>query len=349
METRFELTEQNYRYLFDNASDAMWVHDMEGNILDANKACEKLTGYTRDELVGMNITRFLTEEFLDAAREVKRKLLEGEAIEQSYEQRLLRKDGIIGIMKMATSLVIIGGEIRGFQHIARDVTTEKQMQENMRFYVQQITRAQEDERKRIARQLHDDMAPPLLLLIQRLDSVTSRTRPKLHNSLKDALEDLRNQVIEALEYLRRFAQDLRPRILDDLGLIAALEWIAEDLAKNYGIDAHVEVAGIEHSLSAEVQLLLFRIAQEALSNIRRHAKASMAEVELKFENNKVRLSISDNGKGFDLPSHPESLASTGKLGIIGMYERARLLGGSLKVQSELGKGTQVVAEVPLPE
>jgi len=349
METRFELTEQNYRYLFDNASEAIWVHDIKGDILVANKACEKLTGYTRDELVGTNITTFLTEEFLDTAREVKQKLLEGEAIEQLYEQRLVRKDGTTRIVKMATSLLIIEGEVAGFQNIASDVTEEKHMQDNMRFYVQQITRAQEDERKRIARELHDDMAPTMLLLIQRLDSIASRTRLKLPNSLKEELEGLRNQAIEALEGLRRCAQDLRPSILDDLGLIVALEWMAEDLVKNYGIDAYVEVVGTERSLPAEVQLLLFRIAQEALSNIRRHAETSTVEVKLEFEDNKVRMTVSDSGKGFELPSHTEGLASLGKLGIIGMYERARLLGGNLKIQSELGKGTQVLAEVPLPE
>ncbi len=349
MEKGFKLVEQNYRYLFDNASDAIWVHDLEGNILVANRACEKLTGYSRQELVGMNVSKFLTAEFLDTAREVRRKLFEGEAIEQPYEQRLIRKDGTTGLLKMATSLVMVGDEVRGFQNIARDVTEEKQMQENMRYYVQQITRAQEDERKRIARELHDDAAPLLLLLLQRLDSITSRPRSKLPELIKNELEDLRRQALAALEGLRRCAQDLRPRILDDLGLVPALEWMAENLGKNYGIDTRVEVVGAERSLPAEVQLLLFRIAQEALSNIRRHSGASVAAVKLGFESNKVRLMVSDNGKGFELPNRTESLASNGKPGVIGMYERARLLGGSLKIKSESGKGTQVIAEVPLPE
>ena len=344
METKFELTEQDYRYLFENASDAMWVHDMEGNFLDANRAFERLSGCTLEEWAHINVTEFLSDEALALAREVRRKLLSGEEPKQPYEQRFILKDGTIRLVKMVTSPVIINGKVKGFQHAARDITEEKQMQENMRFYVQQITRAQEDERKRIARVLHDDVAPPLLLLIQRLDSTASHTRPK---SLKESLENLRSQAIETLEGLRRCAQDLRPRILDDLGLIAALEWIAEDLVKNYGIDAHVEAVGTERSLPAEVQLLLFRIAQEALSNIRRHAGASMAEVKLEFESDKVTMTISDNGKGFELPDQIEGLASSSKLGIIGMYERARLLGGSLRIQSELDKGTQVVAEVPL--
>jgi len=281
MEAKFELSEQDHRYLFENANDAMWVHDMEGNIFDGNRAFEKLTGYSLKEWAGMNIRQFLTEEFKDVAKEVRRRLLNEEAIEQPYEQRLLRKDGTTRIVKMATSPLIINGEVRGFQHVARDVTKEKQLEENIRYYVQLITKAQEEERKRLAQELHDEVAPPLLLLTQRLDTITSSTQPKLPVPVKEKLEDLRNRTVEAL------------------------------------------------------------------SNIRRHAEASLAVVKLEFGDNKVTMTVSDNGKGFELPARVEDLASTDKLGIIGMYEWARLLGGTLRLNSELDKGTEVVAASPL--
>jgi len=347
METKFELTEKDYRYLFENASDAMWVQDMEGNFLDGNRALEKLSGYTLEKLVGKNITQFLSDESLALAKEVQRKLLMGEEFEQPYEQRFFVKGGRTRIVKMATNSIIINGEVKGFQHVARDVTEERQMHENMRFYVKQVTIVQEDERKRIARELHDDVSSSLLLLIQHLDRITSDTRPKLSDSLRESLEGLRRQAIEALEGLRRCAQDLRPRILDDLGLIAALEWITEDMAKNQGIDAHVEVMGMEQALPTETQLLLFRIAQEALTNIRRHAEASRAVVKVEFVDNCITMTVSDNGKGFELPERIEDLASTERLGILGMYERARLLHATLELKSELGKGTQVVVKLPL--
>ena len=348
METKFKLTEQNYRYLFENASDAIWVHDLKGNVTTANKAFEKLTGYTPEEFVGTDIMRLcVSEECLKVAREVQQRLLNGEDIEQPYEQRLLRKDGTARIMKVATSLITINGEVKGFQHIARDVTEERQVQENMRFYIEQITRAQEDERKRIARELHDNVAQTLLLLIQRLATITSRARPKLSSSLKENLEDLRFKTIEALEDLRHFAQDLRPPILDDFGLIPALEWVTEELVKNYGIDAHVEVIGIEQSLPDEVQLLLFRMAQEALRNVWKHSEASRAWVTVEFGDDKNVLTVKDNGKGFKLPERVGDIASRGKLGLIGMQERARLIGGSLRLQSEPGKGTTVTVEVPI--
>jgi len=347
MPTRFKLTEQNYRYLFENASDAMWVQDMKGNIVDANRACEKLTGFTREELLGKSVKEFVTREFLNIAREVRRKLLSGEEITQHYEQRLVKKDGTIGTMKMATSLVISDGEVRGFQHVARDITEEKQMHENMRFYVQQITRAQEEERKRLARQLHDEISPPLLLLVQHLDTVASTARVRLSQLLKDNLEELRSQAVDALAGLQRCAQDLRPRILDDLGLVAALEWMADDLAKNREIDACAEIIGVERTLPVETQLLLFRIAQEAFSNARRHAQASRAVVKLEFGDDSLRMTVSDNGKGFELQERIGDLASIGKLGLAGMQERARLIGGRLTIQSEIGRGTTVTVEVPI--
>jgi len=347
METRFELTEQDYRYLFENASDAMWVHDMEGNFLDANMAFERLSGCTIEEWAHINVTEFLTGESLALAREVRRKLLSGEEPEQPYEQRFILKDGTIKVVKMATSPVIINGEVKGFQHVARDVTEEKQLHENMRFYVQQVTRAQEDERKRIARELHDDVSPSLLLLVQRLDTITSRAQRKLPKSLMENLEGLRSQAIEALEGLQRCAQDLRPRILDDLGLVAALEWMAEDMVKNQGIDTRVEVMGTERSLPAEIELLLFRIAQEASRNMWKHSEASRAWVTVEFGDDKTILTVKDNGKGFELPQRIGDLASIGKLGLAGMQERAQLIGGVLTLQSETGKGTTVTAEVPI--
>jgi len=350
MGTKLKLTEKHYRYLFENASDAMWVHDMKGNIMDINKACEKLTGYTREELVGMNIRSFfVSREYLDLAREVRRKLLAGEDIVQPYEQRLLRKDGAVKMLSIATSSVILDGKVRGFQHVVRDVTEQRRMRENMDFYIQQITRAQEDERNRIARELHDEASPPILLLIQRLDTIASTTRPRLPKHFESQLENLHDQAVEALEGLRRCAQDLRPRILDDLGLLPALEWMAEDLVKNHGVDTHVEVKGNERRLPAEIELLLFRIAQGALSNIRRHADASKAWLTMEFGEDKIILAVSDNGKGFELPGRIGDLAGTGKLGLVGMQERARLAGGSLRIQSESGQGTQVVVQLPLPE
>ena len=227
------------------------------------------------------------------------------------------------------------------------ITDEKRLQENCRFYAQQITRVQEEERKRIARELHDDLAQPLLLLMRGLDYLALTKRKRLSDSgLRQSLDKMRSQAADTLEGLQRCARDLRPPILDHLGLLAALEWMAEELEKQE-IDTQVKVKGSERSLPAEVELLLFRIAQEALTNTRRHAEASKAWITVDFVDDKVRLTIKDNGKGFRLPRRLGDFTGAGKLGLAGMQERARLIGGKLDLQSELGKGTTVTAEVPV--
>lgn len=349
---RVQPPEQDYRSLFDNASDAIWVHDMHGNITYANKAAEGLIGYSKKELASMNIVKFLADdESHEKARQVRSQLLsshphKGKEIGQPYEQHITRKDGTTAILKMATSPVISGGKISGFQHIARDATEERRLQESMRSYVQEIIKAQEAERKRIAREIHDDVSPSLLLLIQQIDAIAANPQPKSPDWLNKKLEGLRYQTVETLESLRRIAQDLRPRILDDLGLIPALEWLADNLIGKHGIEAQVKVRGTEHSLPSEVQLLLFRIAQEALNNIRRHTQASMALITVKFADDKTVLTISDNGQGFSLPDRIGEMAAIGKLGLAGMQERAQLLSGSLKITSEPGKGTTITVRAP---
>jgi two-component system sensor histidine kinase DegS len=345
--SKHKLPEQDYRYFFDNASDAIWVHDTVGIIVYANKAVQTLTGYIHAKLIGMNVVElFSSPRCLEYDLELEHKLLEGQHVKQPYEQHLKRKDGSEAILKIATSLVIQDDEVKGFQHIARDITEERKQQDNMRFYVQEIIKAQEDERKRIARELHDEVAPQLLLLIQRIDAITSNNRHKLSDYLKDKLEGLRCQTVEGLESLRRIAQDLRPRILDDLGLIPSIEWMADNLIMNHGIDAKVLISGKKTDLPSEVQLLLFRIAQEAINNVRRHARALLVVIGLDFEKDKTILTIRDNGIGFELPDKISQMPANGKLGLAGIQERAQLLSGTIDVRSEPGRGSTITVEIP---
>jgi len=230
------------------------------------------------------------------------------------------------------------------EQIARDVTIEKQLQENLRFYLQQVTRAQEEERKRIARELHDDTAQELVALSRRLDSFASTAN---HLSAQDLsyLEELRQQTDRILGGVRRFGQDLRPSVLDDLGLLPALEWLTSDLTQHFGIDIAIGTLGSPRRFPPETELTLFRIVQEALRNVWKHSEASRAWVAVEFGDDKTVLTITDNGKGFELLERVEDLASVGKLGLAGMQERAQLIGGRLMLQSEPGKGTTVTVEV----
>jgi len=342
---RLRVSEQNYRQLFENANDAIWVQDMDGRIVAANKASARLIGGSQEELIGFNVSDFLLPVGLEVAREVKRKLLQGEELEQPYEQQLIKKNGTVGTIKLTSSLVTRNGYSLGFQHIARDITEEKKMQDNLRFYIQEVTKAQEEERKRIARELHDDTAQALVTLARQLDSITDSNEPLPQNAGK-RLEELRSQIDSILEGVRRFSHDLRPSMLDDLGLVPALESIADDITDKHGILTEVKVVGERRHLPSEKELLLFRVAQEALRNVWRHSQASQAWITLEFSPDKIKITVQDNGIGFQVPDRVGDLLVTGKLGLAGMHERAQLVGGTMTVESKLGKGTTITAIVP---
>jgi len=346
---QLKLSEERYRELFESANDAIWVHDLEGNLMAANRASEKLTGFTLEELRQgnrLNVRSFLMEESLNLAKDVGSKLLANEPVAQPYEQRIVRKDGTEANLMITTNLVTEGGKPVAFQHIARDVTEEKRMRENLQFYLRQITRAQEEERKRIARELHDDTVQYLVVLARQLDDLASGSKG-LSREEKIKLEDLRQQVTNIMEGVRRLSHDLRPATLDRLGLLPALEWLAANIEKHSGIKVQVKTSGSERRLPTEVEVILFRIAQEALSNVRRHSKATSAEVRVEFEDNKARILVKDDGKGFAMPETMGNMVKEGRLGLVGMQERIQLLNGNLKIQSEPGKGTTVMVEAPI--
>ena len=231
------------------------------------------------------------------------------------------------------------------EQIASDAEKEKQMRESLTFYLQQVTRAQEEERRRIARELHDETAQDLVALSRRLDILVAGGKG-LSSQDVVLLEELRQQADKALEGVRRFSQDLRPSILDDLGLVPALEWLAADLEQHFGINIEVQVTGLVNRFAPEVELVLFRIAQEALRNVWKHSEASEARVVLEYGDDGTLLTINDNGKGFELPERVADLAPLGKLGLVGMQERVRLLGGSLEMLSEPGRGTSIKVVLP---
>ncbi len=339
-------SEEEYRDLFDNATVAIFVQDLEGHVTAANKACVSLTGYPLEELVGLSMRKLIPFHAFAGLAQVQQLLLRGEPKVPRYDIQMVRRDGAECILSMTTRLVSEKGQPQGFQHIAMDVTERRRMRDTLNYYMRQVLTAQEEERKRIARELHDETAQSLLLTLQKVDTITYGSEVKLPKPAEKELEELRTLLLQTLGNVRRLTRDLRPEILDDLGLVAAVEWLAEDVERASGIKTKVQVEGRRRNLPPETQLLLFRIAQEAFSNIRRHSAASEARALLEFVDGKVRVTIEDNGRGFEMPESLAELASTGKLGVLGMSERARLAGGSLNVRAAPSAGTRVEVQLP---
>jgi signal transduction histidine kinase len=217
--------------------------------------------------------------------------------------------------------------------------------ENMRFYARQITQAQENERRRIARELHDDTIQSLVGLSRRLEALTA-SDGLLSPEAAERIGELQETTGEMIKRVRRFSQDLRPSILDDLGLLPTLEELTADLNRQDGLRAEFRIKGEERRLSSEMELTLFRIAQEALNNVRKHAEANRVVTTVELSDSGVMLTVEDDGKGFNLSTLTDHPTQVGKLGLIGMHERARLLGGTLVVNSEPGRGTRVIVSVP---
>jgi signal transduction histidine kinase len=209
-----------------------------------------------------------------------------------------------------------------------------------------VLQAQEEERKRIARELHDETAQSLSTLLINLDLCEPYVPPD-ENVLRSGFERVRELTKRTLDNVRALSHDLRPTILDDFGLVAALHWFADEFKPTFGMPVEVEIEGeLPGRLASEVELALFRIAQEALTNSGKYAEASHIRLSLSFPDGTARLVIEDNGKGFD----PERLAGPsrrGGLGLYGMQERADLLGATFELDSAPGKGTRVTVVAPI--
>ncbi len=222
------------------------------------------------------------------------------------------------------------------------------MEHQQRFhtYARQLISAREEERKRLARDLHDDIASRLLLLTRGIEAIEEQSASQ-NAVFREGLAKLRLQAVEALEAVRRTAQGLRPRILDDLGLVAAIEWLAEEAEKHGPFTVSVSTTGLENEPPSEAGIALFRITQEALANISKHAGARHVDIGISGSPEAIKIVISDDGKGFLISEKAGGYVSEGRMGLIGMEERARLLGGTFALHSEPGKGAQITVRLPL--
>jgi PAS domain S-box-containing protein len=237
------------------------------------------------------------------------------------------------------------GATIGAVETLEDVSDRKLAEENLHFYLQAITSAQEQERKRVSRELHDDTVQLLGSVSRQLDNFI-RSGHGLKPERARVLKDIQKQLNAGAQSVHRFSQALRLSVLDDLGLVPALRSLVNGLSEG-AIKADLRIVGDSVRLLPEVETTLFRIVQEATNNIRKHAEASEASVTVEFAGKMVNLTIEDNGKGFNLTENVDALPRSGKLGLAGIQERVRLLGGSFAVHSRPGNGTRLTAGVPV--
>jgi two-component system sensor histidine kinase UhpB len=260
-------------------------------------------------------------------------------------QRLESKASALAWGDFETIRESVGGiaEVQHLQNELMEMARKVQAaQEGLHDYIGAITSAQEEERMRLARELHDDTIQAVIALKQRVQLAQKSAKDQATRKSLSELETLAEQTIENL---RRLTRALRPIYLEDLGLATALEMLVNETSQANHLDAKFQPSGKERRLSREVELALYRIAQEALNNIVRHAHAKHANVQLAF-NKEIKLEVMDDGVGFSIPKSPTDFAPSGHFGLLGIRERADLIGAKLEVQSEAGHGTRLLVHLP---
>ena len=218
--------------------------------------------------------------------------------------------------------------------------------EKLRLLSSQLLRAQEKERRRISLQLHDELGQSLSLLKVQLSASKRKLRPD-QTELSETLQETREHLNYVIDNVRRLSRDLSPSILEDLGLSAAIEWLVSDFAKHYHISPSFDTENIDDFFSPEHQIIIYRIFQEILMNIQKHADASRVSVSIKKKNGTIFFLVQDEGKGFDLTEISGKNSTERGMGLTAMYERALILGSSLDILTQPGKGTQISFTVPL--
>ncbi|HLE02028.1 MAG TPA: histidine kinase [Dehalococcoidia bacterium] len=226
---------------------------------------------------------------------------------------------------------------------------ELQAKEDLRSHLlEKLISAQEEERARIARELHDEAGQSLTGIAMSLEAAEASLGPDA-STAKERLERAKAVALDTIEEIRKLVVDLRPVALDDLGLVPALRSYAEERLAGRGVRVALEAAERGKRLPPHVESTLFRVVQEAVTNIARHAEAKTARIRLHRDGQRLTLLVEDDGKGFDMAEVLGSPDKTRALGLLGMQERVSLCGGSLRVESAPGSGTRVRAEIPIPK
>jgi PAS domain S-box-containing protein len=351
LEEKIRQSEVLYRTIVETAHDIIWILNDQGKFTFINKRGETIFGYKPSEWKGRSITALIPPGDLPGAREAFLKTLQGGS--RSYELKISARDGEILILSVNTAPLYKNGEVSGTVSFGRDITEQKkaemalQESENqLRSLSSQLLTAQETERRRISRELHDELGQALTAMKLRLRFI-EKGLEKDQITVRQDCEDLLGYIDQAIENTRRLSLDLSPSILEDLGLTAALQWLTNNFIKNNHITVKMDMIEIDHLFSQDAQTMIYRIIQETLTNIGKHARANNVSIAVRNHDGRVSFLVEDDGKGFNVKEAMMNHATEKGLGLATMNERARILGGSFNLWSQEGKGTRVSLTIPL--
>jgi PAS domain S-box-containing protein len=330
------------REIFERVTDAFMAYDKDGNVVYCNpRALTLMLGRGLD-VVGKNI-------WIEAPPAVASPFGENfrKAMALQQEQHFEMYSTVLGLWLESHFYPSPNGISQFFRDITAQHTAEQQLKasnEELRALASHLTDIREEERASMAREVHDELGQQLTGLKMDLSLMARKASGETEVWLKEKIGATLNLLDTTIRSVRKIASELRPSILDDLGLIAALDWQAQEFGKRMGILTDFETNGDGVRISPSASIGLFRICQESLTNIARHAAASRVRICLLEEKEHVFLSIQDDGKGID----PEKLSKKEKtLGLLGMKERALMMGGTLRIDSAVGAGVTLTIKVPI--
>ncbi len=327
------------------AANAIIITDRQGNIEWTNSAFCALTGYTADEAQGRNPRELFKSETQAGERyaDLWRTILAGEVWRGELINR--RKDGShYHEDQTITPVRDKDGDIRHFIAVKQDVTERKEAEQRMQDLSRHLVVVQESARRRLSGELHDRTSPNLAAIAINLDIIAATFPAERFPDITERLDDIRALTDDATASIREICADLRPPVLDYAGLPAALEGYARQFTKRTGIAVLLDCTQRDVRLAPELESMLFRIVQEALTNCAKHARAASIVVSLRLEDGPIALTAVDDGVGFD-PDLLGKTTHTGGLGILTMREMAEFFGGRLSIESRPGHGTRIHLEI----
>jgi PAS domain S-box-containing protein len=339
-------SEKRYRDLVEFSPVAITVHQEE-RITYINPAGVKLWGANKqEEVLGRSPLDFVHPDYHELLNERIQQIQTREQSLPPTEVKNIRLDGQM-LYTVGTGIPITYQGEPAILSVVLDITERVRAEERLRELTRRLVAAQEEERKHIAQELHDELGQALTAISLDLGSIEKILPPEVPPGIRDQLIDARSLADEVDERIGEIALDLRPSLLDDLGLLPTLQWYLNRYSQRLGIEVSMDSKGLESRLPEEVETTLYRVIQEALTNIARHAQASMVRLSLERSVETVIVSIHDDGKGFDVEGLQSSATLPEGMGLLGINDRVSTLGGRVEIHSKPGQGTHVNIEIPL--